>query len=830
MNYDKFKEKYFNLHYIFGAVSFLIPLIVYFDTVAPTLSFWDCGEFIACSYTMGIPHPPGAPIYLLIGKFFSVLPIPGDIAFKVNLVSALSSIFTVLLLYLTIVRLVKKWWQEESFIVYFSACLGALSFTFSDTFWFNAVEAEVYAVSMFLTALVLYLAILWMDNHEDYHASRFLIFIVYLFCLAVGVHLLSVLVIPSILLLILFTNRKVLFNLNLWAIVPVLILLGISAYLILYIRSGMNPFFDENNPETLGNLWKYLNREQYGEQSLFLSIFDRVAPFWEYQIKKMYLRYFAWNFIGEGTIPGIDRGAAEVLSFRGLYGLPFLLGLFGVVHHFKRDWKRALAILTMFIITGVAITIYLNQPDPQPRERDYVYIGSFYAYAIWIGIGMQAIFEMVRSVFSNMKDLLKPALITTGALVFIFVPFNMARINYESQDRSGNYVAWDHSYNILQNCEENAILITNGDNDTFPIWYLQTVEGIRTDIKIVNLSLLNTNWYIQQLKHQLGVPMTLRDDEIENIMPVLWEKKRTVVFEFPKYLSRIYNGEKPENVNYNDNEKVKMAIEISPTLAGRLLRVQDRMILDIIYANRWKYPVYFAVTVPESGKLNLNKYLRFDGLVFKLFPEDNPKPKQEILNDVIYNKLQVRNLNNPDVYYNKMTKGLIQNYRNTYVQMVSLLFNSGKKDIALKTLEKMEEDIPEYVIPVGNNYALEQIALLYYQLQKPDEFKNRLDKLTKNRNISDNDLLKYINWYTYELKDYIRSKELCEKLYYKDPGNGRYVGTLVSIYEGLKEYDPAISILDKWLQLHPDQTDAVNKRNAIIQLKNKADSDSAKQN
>ena len=218
MDIQSFKEKYVNLFYIFGAISFLVPLIVYLDTVAPTVSFWDCGEFIGCSYTMGVPHPPGAPLYLLIGRLFSLLPFASDIAFRVNLVSVLSSVFTVLLLYLTTVRLIKRWWEEESFIIYFAACLGALSFTFSDTFWFNAVESEVYAMSMFLTALVLYLAIIWMDNHEKFQSTRFLIFIVYILGIGFGLHLLNLLVVPSVILLILFTELKVLGNYKLWLI------------------------------------------------------------------------------------------------------------------------------------------------------------------------------------------------------------------------------------------------------------------------------------------------------------------------------------------------------------------------------------------------------------------------------------------------------------------------------------------------------------------------------------------------------------------------------------------------------------------------------------
>jgi len=832
MNIQQFEEKYLNLFYIFGVISFLVPLVVYLDTVAPTVSFWDCGEFITCSYIIGVPHPPGAPVYLLIGKLFSLLPIPGDIAFRVNIISVLSSVFTILLLYLTVVHLIKRWWSQQNFwnrfAMYFSACLGAVSFTFTETFWFNAVEAEVYAMSMFLTALVFYLAILWMDSYKDFQSVRFLLFVVFLFGLAVGVHLLNLLVIPSIIILILFTDKDILFNIRLWLIVLLLVFIGISSYLLLYIRSGMDPFIDMNNPENLENLLKYLRREQYGQESMFLTIFDRKAPFWDYQIKKMYLRYFNWNFIGIGTTPGIDRGAEEVLSFRGFYGLPLLLGLIGMVHHFIRDWKRALAILVLFIMTGVAITIYLNQPDPQPRERDYVYVGSFYAFAIWMSMGMQAIFEFVKTLAEKSAKFYKPSLIAAGAIVFMLVPLNMARFNYDSHDRSGNYVAWDHSYNILQNCEKDAILFTNGDNDTFPLWYLQAVEGIRKDVKIVNLSLLNTDWYIMQLKHKLNVPISVSDDIIKNIMPVQWSKKKTVVMSIPKQMIESYISEVDEKIEFGDDNTIELKFDLAPTLSsryGKFLRVQDWLVLDIIQANAWRYPLYFSVTTPNSNTLNLNKYFRMDGLVHKIIPVENPKINTELLSEMVYNKMKYRGINDPDVYFNKMTKGLIQNYRNAFLQLVSSYFNSGNRDKALEALEKMEDTIPEDSIPLRRKVDVENIAQLYYRLGKPKEFEKRIDRIISTKNLTNEDYYKYAIWFD-QINKLKKAKNLSEKAYENEPQNGRYVGILVDIYQKLEEFKKAISVLDQWLTLHPNQKEAVDKKNELLKLieKSKADS------
>ncbi|MFC1725355.1 protein O-mannosyl-transferase family [candidate division KSB1 bacterium] len=806
------KGKYFSLFYLFGAVSFLVPLIVYIDTVSPTVSFWDCGEFIACSYTMGIPHPPGTPLYLLMGRLFSLLPIPGDIAFRVNLLSVILSAFTVLMLYLTIVHLIKKWWSNKSFLVYFSACVGALSFAFSDTFWFNAVEAEVYAVSMFLTALVLYLTILWMDKHEDLSSLRYLVFMVYILTLGIGLHLLVILMIPSILLLMIFANRKVFLNLNLWMTVPVLLIVGLSIYILIYMRSGMNPVIDENNPENLTNLWKYLNREQYGQESLFMTLFDRVAPFWEYQIKKMNLRYFGWNFIGEGITPGIDRGAQEILSLRGLYGLPFLLGIVGVFHHFKKDWKRALTVLSIFIITGIAITIYLNQPDPQPRERDYVYVGSYYAFAIWIGIGMQAIFELVKKLLAKNPNVMKQGLVSAGVLVFILVPFNMARFNYNSQDRSGNYLAWDYSYNILQSCEKNAIIFTNGDNDTFPLWYLQTVEGIRTDVDIACLSLLNADWYILQLKKQMGVDITLPDQQIETIRPFIWDKPQTISFDVSTdIVQKFYEEYNEEQKAKIDTEVSKISFQLGPTFLGRYLRVQDFMILHILFENKWKRPVYFAITVPDDSKAGLQQYLRLDGLAYKVVPFKNTTASTEHLQKSLIEKFKYRNLNNPDVYYDHQAQGLILNLRSAFFQMAYMSFKEGKTERAVTSLEKMDEYLPETAIPTQDFRTLVGIGELYHTLGKPDKMRERLLIALERYGMDPGLKAQIANYYQAFLNEYDTAENLFKEVLEIIPSDPRAYSGLFQIYEKTGNYQKGREVLEKWLLINPNDTTAKTK-------------------
>ncbi|MFQ5641923.1 MAG: DUF2723 domain-containing protein, partial [bacterium] len=595
---------YKKLNRIMAAAMFLISAVVYGMTVAPTTSYWDCGEFISSAYILGVPHPPGSPLYVLVGRLFTMLPFPEDIGLRVNIISVIVSAFTVMFTYLVIVRLLREWrgipqTGEQHLITCVSGAIGALAFAFSDSFWFNAVEAEVYAVSMFFTAFVAWLILLWVEKTEtDPKAGdRILLIIAYLVGLATGIHLLNILALPTVFLIIYF--KKFEFNLasfskflaaslagflviyfgiiqgipsvidvSFWLLLALLLTLfgfiyyainnqqwalsmvllaimlvtvGYSTYTALYIRSNLQPAINENSPNVPSRFVSYLNREQYGD----IPITERRAPLWEYQIKKMYIRYFGWQFIGKGATLGSDGYIVDTFSLRGLMALPFLVGLIGMMYHFQRDWKRAFSILTLLIMTGVAITMYLNQEDPQPRERDYAYVGSFFAFAIWIGIGATSLLEMVAGAIRAKSPLRKIGIGAMIVLLFVAVPIKMYSFNADEHDRSGNYVAYDYSYNILETCEPNAILFTNGDNDTFPLWFLQYVYGIRTDIRVVNLSLLNTDWYIKQLRdEEPKVPIAWNDATIDNLTPQLWkDKKMEIIFPRTRALEKLAKKE-----------------------------------------------------------------------------------------------------------------------------------------------------------------------------------------------------------------------------------------------------------------------------------------------
>ena len=320
----------------------------------------------------------------------------------------------------------------------------------------------------------------------------------------------------------------------------------------------------------------------------------------------MYLRYFLWNFVGRaGDIQDApvafikaESGWGKASEFPNKYfALPLLLGLFGLYYHYRKDWKMFLSYLALFIVTGLGLAVYLNMPEPQPRERDYVFVGSFFAFAIWVGIGVSGLIELVaEAIKTEIRKVY--AIAVLGVSIFV-VPFNMLVQNWDDHDRSGNYVPWDYSYNLLQSCEKDAILFTNGDNDTFPLWYLQVVEGVRRDVRVVNLSLLNTDWYILQLKHEepygaKKVPISLSDNIIRRLGLVQWE---------PRDVSIPVSREVYEKFGIKDTAIInqgKITFRMPNTIQFgeiKAIRVQDIMVRDIIETNKWERPIYFAVPV-----------------------------------------------------------------------------------------------------------------------------------------------------------------------------------------------------------------------------------------
>jgi hypothetical protein len=878
MNYQKKNS-------IISWLIFAISLVVYMMTVSPTVSYWDCGEFIAASYKLAVPHPPGAPFYLLLGRIFSMLPIPfiSDIGYKVNLISVLSSAFSVMLLYLSIVHLVREWkgslkTDEEWQTAIYAGIIGALSFAFTHSFWFNSVEAEVYAPSMLFTALLVWLILVWAEKSDKPGNERYILMIAYLVGLAMGVHLLNVLAIPFVTLIIFykrfpFTWKNFFINaavtgaimliiypgivkylplialhwgvfilvlllagivwlafwsvnnkkdiLSLISLSTLLIIIGYSTYIMIYVRSNLNPMIDENNPETVENFVKYLNREQYGDHSitdrtqvwhqsenanLYSSSWDF---FWNYQINKMYIRYFAWQFIG------MDENEHDA-SANQLFALPFLLGIAGLWWQFKNDQKHGLAVLALFFMTGVAIILYLNQPDPQPRERDYSYVGSFFAFSIWIGLGYAGVMELIKG---NKKELAKGKLwrMAVFILLLLAVPVHMFAKNFHTHNRSGRYIAWDYSYNMLQSCEPDAILFTNGDNDTFPLWYLQEVEGIRTDIRIVNLSLLNTDWYINQLRDlEPKVPMRMNDMQIANVGLMPWNTKNNrVTLKVPQEKSRDF-AESFRNFRDTTIEPPRsISFSVQPTInlgnRGSYLRTQDWMILNLLSANQWEHPVYFAVTVARSNMLSeLYDYMRMDGLVFKVVPFKNWRIEPELLEQKLTEVYQYRGLDNPKVYFDNNIIGLLQNYRSAFFQLITYYLGEDNQEKAQELVKIMEEKTPASIIPFTNRrYELIKESLLML------DDSVSLDSIDLSK-YSDTDLFELgRNLFSYDRLN--KAQILLENAFELNPENAGALSYLINIYERSGQNEKLTHVLEEWLIRRPNDTGAKTKLAEIKQ-------------
>ncbi|MEA1886431.1 MAG: DUF2723 domain-containing protein [Bacteroidota bacterium] len=974
-------KKYRLVNISLGWVSFLVAAITYILTVEPTLSLWDCGEFIATAFKLEVGHPPGAPMFMIMARFFALFaPDVSKVALSVNIMSALASAFTIMFLFWTISHLARKLiaggdkeMSTGQMIAIMGAGLtGALAYAFSDTFWFSAVEGEVYGTSSLMTALVFWAILKWENVADEPYANRWLILIAYVIGLSIGVHLLNLLAIPAIvfvyyfrkyefswkgftyaiilsiafiaiimwgllpgfiilaskfelflvntiglpynsglyLLLILFTvaiilalrsshegtNKQqivvfgiatVLFsgmwfmtestflNLLLLALLtflvwrfsekglPVLntaltvvlvIMLGYSSFATIYIRSNANPPMDENNPENIFSFLYYLNREQYGSRPLvkgpyfnapvvsyerekptynpiegeykitnhelvpeyderFVTLFPRmyssqsdhveVYKQWNdfsgtpvqvtdnsgerrivrkptfaenlkfmftYQLGHMYFRYFMWNYAGRqndtqgygGPFNGKWISGIKALDESRLgpqdnmpdhmknhpsrnkyYLLPLLLGLAGFYYQLNKNKKDFWVVLLLFLMTGVAIVIYLNQYPNQPRERDYAYAGSFYAFAIWIGLGVLFLYELFSKVAGQ-----KLSAIAAGILSLVAVPVLMASQNWDDHDRSGRYTATAVATNYLQTVAPNAVLFTNGDNDTFPLWYAQEVEGVRTDVRVCNLMLFNTDWYIDQMKRKtyesepmkLTMPKTKYYDGVNNQVFIIENPRLTGFVDIDKVVEFIRSDNKGTKYRFPDGEehdylptrKIRIPVDrekvlasgtvkpedadmivphIDITLEGNYILKSQMMMLDFLAQNDWERPVYF-VTGYHNDALGMEEYFQLEGNAYRLVPIksqnynwlDYGRIDTDILYDNLMNKFTWGNANDPDVYldyYHRHTL-LVVRARLNYAKLAKALVLEGDNERAVKALDHIMEKLPLYNLPWDN--------------------------------------------------------------------------------------------------------------------------------
>ncbi len=1002
------------LNNLLGWIIFAFASWVYLSTIEPTASWWDCGEYISTTFKLMVGHPPGAPFFQLLGRFFCLFAF-GDlskVAMMVNTMTALSSSGTILLLFWSITMLGLKFSPKgeelskgRMYAILGSGLVGALAYTFSDSFWFSAVEGEVYGMSSLFTALVFWAILKWDQVADEPHSQRWIILIAYLMGLSIGVHLLNLLAIPAIALVFYFRKYKttwkgvvltlgisfLILALIMFMIIPytvnlagkyeilfvndfglpfnsgtvfyfivligalvwsirftyqqnhsiinyilgavlilllsifswttfigfllvvgayvwyksepgklnrsqmrmagnttflsiVFLLVGYSSFFLLVIRANTNTPINENEPSDAVNLLSYLNRDQYGTwpvvygqyynapqdkenpysdgtpfyvkdtkkgkyimtddrkntnpnyDKTFCTIFPRmwsnqksshisaykswgkvkgtpidvvndegktetlykptfiedVRFFLSYQVGHMYMRYFFWNFVGrqndiEGHggirygnwisgIPAIDNyrlgdqthlpDSMSNAANNKFYFLPLILGLIGLFYQIRKHSDGFLVVLLLFFMTGIAIVMYLNITPYQPRERDYAFAGSFYAFAIWIGLGVMALWDMMKKVNENYI-----AIPITLACILL-VPGVMAKDGWDDHSRANKYATRDFAVDYLNSCAPNAILITNGDNDTFPLWYAQEVEGVRTDVRVVNFMLSSGDWYVHQLMRKIynsdALPFTLSYDqynkginevaaysgqikdrvELQDIIDLIASDDPSSRFQsgsrsIPIYPSKkvkitldsaslVKDGIVPKNLA----DKVVGTVEWD--IKGNYLYKNDLMLLDFLAKNKFKRPIYFSSPSSVSDAVDVDKYCYQEGWVYRFLPvkaDDRDFVKgigsvnADASYDIMMNKCKWGNLNAPKVYVDR------ESYRNTmipkqnFARLARKLGIEGKNDSAVKVCDYVQQIFPDN--KVHFDYYMIQFVDVYYKVGAFEKGNKLADRLMK---------------------------------------------------------------------------------------------------
>ncbi len=819
---------------LLGAVFvFLASFMVYWLTIAPTVSFWDCGEFIACSYILGIPHPPGAALFVLIGRLFTLLPFFEQIALRINLLSALGSACSVVVAYLIILKLASRW-NVSRLAGYLGAIAGALFLGYSGTFWSNSVETEVYGAGMFIMLLLVYLSLIWMEREETAGGEKILVLISYLALLSIGIHMTVLIVMPALFLLVLWDDKEKLKDFRFWlsgivlglalfTLVPFLIgllvwmalsligmvvsgydrrwvvafalvlagFLGYSVQLYVPIRSTQNPAIDENDPRDWKSFKYFLERKQYGQTSMITRARTRRGS-WANQFGT-HERMGFWGFF------------REQYSDPEVWYIPVLLGLYGIIYLIKRRPREGIILLLLFLIASVGLVFYINfsdgtRGDPlEVRDRDYFFTPAFVFFAIFIGLGIGALLHELKIKLEALKEklFLYRSLLYTMALILFLLPGLALSRNYYKNSRWGNWIPWDYAYNLLNSCDKKAIMFTNGDNDTFPLWFLQSVEKIRTDVRIVNLSLLNTDWYILQLKNKWEVPISLTDKQIK------WENIT---------IQQGISGERPPEPYFDPVRNLShFLFPFRDEKSGRIVRVQDMMIENIILSNDWKYPIYFSSTVSQDNRLNLDLHLKLEGYAWRLVPEQG---ERMIDSDLFYQRLtqvnRYRGLNDHRVIKDENTSGLLVNYPEKFIELATYYLGKADTVRTLELLNKSKQIYPDYwrtYIVLSGIYNSQNKTDLKSELLSEGE--NHLKKMI-DFNPHNHTYSQYLGLLLQMQNKGEEAVPYLVRSYKMSPSNIISYRSLLSIYISKNRIQEAISLVESWLQNNPTDQFSIN--------------------
>ncbi|MBL7863572.1 MAG: DUF2723 domain-containing protein [Cyclobacteriaceae bacterium] len=890
--------KFQNINNIGGWFAFAVALVTYWLTFEETASYWDCGEFIAVAYKLEVSHPPGAPLYMLLGRIFSFLAM-GDVtkvSYWINFLSVLASAFTILFLFWSItlfgrkllgVKRDEELTEGQVWTVIGAALVGSLAYTFSESFWFSAVEAEVYAMSAFFTAFVVWGILKWDVIDDDSAANRWLIFIAYIVGLSIGVHMLNLVTIPALGLiyyfkkyqpsrwgiiaalavsggLVIFINDVivpglptlagnfelffvnnlgmpfgsgvVVFSLllvaglvygirhshqhnkpllNTFLLSTSFILIGYCSYATIVIRSNFDTPINENAPKDVMSFVRYLKREQYGSRPLLFGPYftaqvtglEEKAPVYtkgkdkyeitdrkfEYtyepgeetilprawnpefkqqyrniiglregerptfaqniyymfrqQIGHMYMRYFMWNFAGRTSdiqdadwlgprdwFEKVPKELAENKARNNFFMIPFVLGLIGMFYQFIKDTKNFAVVGLLFVMTGVAIVVYLNSPPVEPRERDYIYSGSTYAFTFWIGFGVMGMVAFLSQFIKNMKFSAVAA-----TLVAMAAPLLMAFQGWDDHNRSNRFFSVDSGKNYLTSCEPNGVIFTGGDNDTFMLWYAQEVEEHRPDLRVIVFSYYNTDWYIEQsmLKQNQSEPFkyTLTKENYRQGGPndVLYYTDLKIpsmdLVQYLDLLKKNFPQLRYDRTNIVPSKVFTLNIDKAAVLAkgiipkgldslvvdqmrfrlkGNQLEKKDLAFLDLLATNNWERPIYLNNTSLAQLNLDMRDYVVQEGNAYRVLPIRNTRQDRENLVNIessyekMIHQFGYRGLDNPDLYFNEDYRGFIQNHRGSLNSLAEAILDRGDtikgKEVLYFNLEKMPDKAVRYDI------------------------------------------------------------------------------------------------------------------------------------
>jgi len=782
---------------------FIVVLAAYIETMAGSTSFWDCGEFIATSYTLGIPHPPGTPLYVVLGRVFTLLPLPLSVAQKVNFMSALFGALGIVVLYLLIVDLLRSLrgaardWVDR-LVIYGAALVGALFTAWSNTYWMNAIEAEVYSISTFVMGVTMLLARRWSRNPTAPSSVRSLYLIIYLLALCTGFHLGTVLVYPAIALYVLLFRRRsvgdadfVIFSFGFflfllaimmqfkgvlailgWALfaglllwraasgyrfAPVasgLFLLGVTIQLAMMIMSSHDPAIDEADPETWANFIAVLRREQYPPSSMFA----RKAS-WGFQIVDHFWRYFSEQY------ELVRDGGRRLALF------PIALGVIGIGALARRDRKSWVLFFGTWLICSAGMIVFLNFSASEPRERDYFYSPAFYFFGLFIAVGAVSLLDWFFDA-ADLRRLRARLGYVVGIAVLLSMTFMLYHRYHFEHDRTRERVPWGYGYNLLVGLEPNALIFTNGDNDTFPLWYQQEVENFRQDVRVLNLSLLNTSWYLFQL----------RDNE-------------------PKVA-----------LNWSDAQINDLRGEILGD--GRVLQPRDLAMRQLVRDNYGKRPIYFAVTIPREYLTDWKSFMLLEGLVHRLSRErgselrDYAKIEHNVTNVYQYDGiLNADGKHDTSVYRDPNQNNLVTNYAGAFVHLGTHEeeLAAAASDEAARAAHwaraegfylKAREFTPDF------DALLASLGALYQRMGRAEESVRLFEDL-RRRDPNDDRWLYYLATSQVAAGRFNEAVMALQQMVARNPDDDYVHQVLVQALHELGRTEEAQQVVSSWEQRHP---------------------------